>query len=207
MTITLSQIWLYAGAQMLLVLSPGPVVAALVARVISRGMKAALPIALAVFVGDMIWVSLAIFGASAIIAANAGFLAVIRFGGALYLLYLGIQEIRHAREAIIAADLQAARGFWQNFLAGFVIIMTNPKAVLFYVLFVPQFFDVSKLGTVDIAIVVFMSGLIPFIGNMIWASVAQLAAKQFKSENGRARLRIISGISLILVAIALAIVH
>ncbi len=207
MTISLYQIWLYAGAQFLLVLSPGPVVAALVARVLSRGFRAALPIALAVFVGDMIWVSIAIFGASALITANENFLTIIRYGGAIYLAYLGVQEIRHAREKIEAADLQGARGFWQNFAAGFVIIMTNPKAALFYMLFVPQFFDMNALTKPDLAVIVFMSGLVPFIGNMIWASIAQLAAAQFKSETGRARLRIISGISLILVAVALLFIH
>ncbi len=92
-------------------------------------------------------------------------------------------------------------------MAGFVIIMTNPKAALFYVLFVPQFFDMQSLTAPDIGVIVFMSGLVPFIGNMIWASIAQIAAKQFKSETGRARLRIVSGVSLILVALALVVVH
>ncbi len=207
MTITLAQIIAYAGAQLLLVLSPGPVVAALVARVISRGVKGAVPIALAVFVGDMIWVSIAIFGASAIVATNAQFLTIIRYGGAAYLAYLGWNEIRHARAKIEAADLHGARGFWQNFLAGFVIIMTNPKAALFYVLFVPSFYNIATLTTPDILLIVIMTGLVPFIGNMIWAYTAQAAAAQFKSEDGRARLRIISGASLILVAIALAVIH
>ncbi len=207
MTITLNEIWLYVGAQLLLVLSPGPVVAALVARVLSRGIKAAFPIALAVFVGDMIWVAVAIFGASAIIAANESFMSILRYGGAIYLAYLGIQEIRHARAKIEPADLQGAKGFWQNFAAGFAIIMTNPKAALFYMLFVPQFFDMQTLTKVDMSVIVVLSGLVPFIGNMIWASMAQLAAKQFKSETGRARLRYISGASLILVALALVVIH
>ncbi len=207
MTISIAQLWVYAGALFLLVISPGPVVAAIVARVLSEGMKAAIPIALAVFVGDMIWVSIAIFGVAALLEANDGFVLILRYGGAVYLVYLGVQEIRHARAKIVAADLHGARGFWPNFASGFAIIMTNPKAAFFYMVVVPRFFDIGALTAGDILAVVVVSGLVPFVGNMIWASIAGIASKQFKSETGRARLRIISGVSLILVGVALLVVH
>ena len=205
MTITILQIWLFIGAMLILVISPGPVVAAIVARVVARGFHAIWPIVLAVMVGDFLWVAIVLFGLGGFVGEHANIMIAVRYIGAAYLIYMGVQEIRHARDKIERVRFGGKSEFFQVFMAGLAIIMTNPKAILFYALFVPQFFDISKFTWIDTMIIALTAAVTAFIGNMIWGGFAHAAAKRIASSEGRAMLRKISGGALIIVALVLVV--
>ena len=90
MTLSLSEILLYAGALGILFLTPGPVWVALLARAVSGGFHAAWPLAMGVVVGDILWPLLAIFGVSLLVELYADFLTVLRYGGAAILVWMEI---------------------------------------------------------------------------------------------------------------------
>lgn len=85
---TLSALLIFAGVYFAAVASPGPGVAALVARVLGQGLAGVAPFIAGYFVGDMIWLILAATGLAVIAKAFAGVFVAIKFAGAAYLLYL-----------------------------------------------------------------------------------------------------------------------
>ena len=112
MSITLTQLSLYSGALFLLFITPGPVWVAVIARAVSGGAKSVVPLALGVAVGDILWPLVAVFGVTAIVAIWADFLIVLRYAGALVLIFMGLALIRHADKDLSEASgsPSAARG-------------------------------------------------------------------------------------------------
>ena len=207
MTITFWEIWLFIGAMLILVISPGPIVAAVIARVVARGFHAIWPIVLAVMVGDFIWVAIVLLGFGEFVGEHPMIMSSVRYAGAAYLIYLGVQEIRHASDEIERARFGGKTDFFQVFAAGFALIITNPKAILFYGLFVPQFFNVSALTWLDSIAIAVAAASTAFIGNVIWSAFAHGAATRIASPQGRSMLRKTSGGALIAVALVLMIMR
>jgi len=137
MTVTFTQLSLYAGALLILFLTPGPVWVALIARAISGGFNAAWPLAMGVVVGDVLWPLLAIFGVSYLVSIYADFLTILRYFGALVFVIMGVALIRHANVSLAADSRLTRPGMWAGFLAGLLVILGNPKAILFYMGILP----------------------------------------------------------------------
>jgi threonine/homoserine/homoserine lactone efflux protein len=141
MTVTADELLLYAGALLILFLTPGPVWVALTARALSGGFRQAWPLAVGVTVGDILWPLLAILGVTWLVSVWGGFLETLKWVAAGIFLWMGWLLIRHAA-APIAADGRLTRpGMWAGFAAGVAVIVGNPKAILFYMGVLPGFFD------------------------------------------------------------------
>ncbi len=178
MTLSLAQLLPYAGALALLVATPGPVVAALIARAATGGVRAALPLAAGVAVGDVGWALLALLGIGAVAGVWAGFLTVLRYVGAVILVWMGVQLVRKAEAAARRATAGglARESGWAGFAAGMAVIAGNPKAILFYMGVLPGFFDLRTLTGWDVAVICLVSALIPFVGNLTWAALVRAGA-------------------------------
>ena len=131
MTLTITDILLYAGALVILFLTPGPVWVALIARTLSGGFQAAWPLALGVVVGDVLWPFLAILGVSWIISVYGGFLVALKWVACATFLIMGWLVLRNANKTIASDSRLTRPGMWAGFLAGLAVILGNPKAILF----------------------------------------------------------------------------
>ncbi len=153
MTLTWAMILPYAGALALLVATPGPVVAALIARAATGGVRGAVPLAAGVGVGDVVWPLMAMLGIGAVAGVWAGFLTVLRYVGAAILVWMGVQLVRKAEAAAIRATAggRGRESAWTGFVAGLMVIAGNPKAILFYMGVLPGFFDFRVLTGWDMA--------------------------------------------------------
>ena len=193
MTISVADMMLYAGALLVLFLTPGPVWVALVARTLSGGFHAAWPLALGVVVGDVLWPFLAILGVSWIVSVYADFLLVLKWVAALTFLVMGVLIIRNA-DKTIASDSRLTRpGMWAGFLAGLAVILGNPKAVLFYMGMLPGFFDLTRLTWTDIAVICFLSFVVPLLGNLILAGFIGQARRLLTSPAALKRMNVTAG--------------
>lgn len=197
MTITAADLALYAGALLVLFLTPGPVWVALIARTLSGGFHAAWPLALGVVVGDVLWPFLAILGVTWIVSVYADFMLVLRWIACLTFLVMGFVVIRHA-DKTIASDSRLTRpGMWAGFLAGLAVILGNPKAVLFYMGMLPGFFDLTALTWRDIAAICTLSFLVPLLGNLTLAVFIGRARRLLTSPAALKRTNIVAGLLLI----------
>jgi len=203
MTISFADMALYAGALVALFLSPGPVWVALTARALSGGFHAAWPVALGVVIGDIIWPFLAILGVTWLVSVFAGFMTVLRWVACITFLVMGWLIIRNA-DKTIAADSRLTRpGMWAGFLAGLAVILGNPKAILFYMGMLPGFFDLTQLTWADIAVICFLSFLVPLLGNLVLAAFIHRARSLLTSQTALRRTNLIAGFLLIAVGLVI----
>ncbi|MGF1605984.1 MAG: LysE family translocator [Rhodothalassiaceae bacterium] len=149
-------------AAWLLALTPGPVMAAVIATAGARGAAACLGLILGVALADVVLIGLALAGlVAAAQALGPWFLAVKLIGGG-YLIWLGIRLWRTgAAEAEPAAR---PKRFWRGVAAGWLINIANPKAILFYAAFLPTFVDIRALGPAA-AVVVMAATITPMVAN------------------------------------------
>lgn len=205
MTITLWQATLYSGAIFLLFLTPGPVWVALVARAVSGGYAAAWPLALGVVIGDVVWPLLAVLGVGWIASIYGDFLVLLRWLAVVIFLAMGISLWRRAGAPLGDASRLTAPGRWAGFSAGVLVILSNPKAILFYMGVLPGFFDLSAITAADIAVICLISFLVPLSGNLALALMVGRVRQVLRSEGARARLNRASGLLLIGVAAAIGL--
>ncbi|SMX23096.1 LysE family translocator [Boseongicola aestuarii] len=203
MTISLSDAALYAGALLILFLTPGPVWVALLARAMSGGFRAAWPLAVGVVVGDVIWPLVAILGVAWIVSIFEGFMLVLKWVACLTFLTMGYLLIRSAGSAIAKDSRLTRPGMWAGFLAGVAVILGNPKAVLFYMGVLPGFFDLTRLTGTDIAVICGLSFAVPLIGNLILAGFIDRARRVLTSPKALKRLNLVSGALLVLVGLVI----
>ena len=207
MTLTAASLLAYSGALALLVATPGPVVAALIARAATGGVRAAVPLAAGVAVGDVLWPLLAMLGIGVAAGIWADALTLLRFLGAAILVWMGLGMIRQAEAAALRATAGglARESGWAGFSAGLLVIAGNPKAILFYLGVLPGFFPMARLTVADIVVICLVSALIPFAGNLAWAAVFARARRLLADPAAMRRLHMAAGAALILVGAAIAL--
>jgi threonine/homoserine/homoserine lactone efflux protein len=142
---TLSALLLFASVYFVAVASPGPGIAAVVARGLGQGMAAA-PAFIAGFVlGDLIWFGIAATGLSVIAQSFGTLFMAIKYAGCAYLLYLAW---RIWTAPVAAADVAAARDkvrSWPSFLGALSLTLGNPKVIVFFLSLMPLVVDVASI--------------------------------------------------------------
>lgn len=130
-------------ASFLLFLTPGPDMSLWLSRTIGGGRGAGLAAMVGTNLGCIVHTLLAAFGVSAVIAASATGFLILKIAGALYLLWLAISAIRHGSSLNVKTGVKPgpARGgsAFGDFMLGVTVNLTNPKVVLFFITFLPQF--------------------------------------------------------------------
>ncbi|MGN6665806.1 MAG: LysE family translocator [Trinickia sp.] len=138
----------FIAAVFLLNVTPGPDTAYIVGRSVAQGRSAGLMSALGICTGCCVHSIACAFGLTALLAASAPAFTVIKFAGAIYLIYLGVRlafaspaksAATQGGEGASAGAEQTARSLKQLFMQGFWTNVLNPKVVLFFVSFFPQF--------------------------------------------------------------------
>ncbi len=143
-----SALLIFAGALLVAAGSPGPSIAALVSRVIARGWREVVPFAAAMWLGEALWLTLAVYGLAALAEALHGAFLVVKYLGAAYLLYLA-WRMWFAPAAIHAASPAPRSGSGvRMFLAGLAVTLGNPKIMVFYLALLPSLIDLRGITPV-----------------------------------------------------------
>lgn len=162
-----SVLGLFVVAALVLLLTPGPAVLYIVARSVEQGRLAGLVSALGVHVGTLVHVAAAALGLSALLVSSALAFNVVKYLGALYLIYIGVRKLMGWDQALERRAL-ARPSLRRLFAQGVVVNVLNPKTALFFLAFLPQFVDVSRgavglqiltLGLIFVALGVVSDGL------------------------------------------------
>ncbi len=205
MSVTPFDLALYAGALFILFLTPGPVWVAMAARTLSGGFHAAWPLALGVVVGDAVWPLIAILGVTWLVSVFAGFMAVLKWVAAAFFVGMGLMILRHADRSIAEDSRLTRPGMWAGFAAGVAVILSNPKAILFYMGVLPGFFDLTQVTVPDIAAILVLSMLVPLIGNVFFALFVDRMRRLLTSPSALRRTNIVAGSLLICVGVVILV--
>jgi threonine/homoserine/homoserine lactone efflux protein len=182
----------FVAACIALALLPGPVVTLLIANGLRHGTRAALVNIAGVQAGLAIVIGVVAVGLTSLMATMGYWFDWVRFAGAAYLVWLGIKLIRSPVEGVSTdAPPPPPRGGF--FLQGFVVLLANPKVLVFFGAFIPQFMDMSKdhVSQVTLLGVTFM--VIAGLTDAIYALLAGRARLFFSARRTRLVSRISGG--------------
>ena len=131
----------FAVTSALLIVVPGPSVLFVISRGVALGRRAALLTVLGNAGGVFVQVLAVAAGLGAALERSAVLFDAVRLVGAAYLVYLGVQAVRHRRELSTVLDVTTTRPARSILREGFVVGLTNPKLVIFFTAVLPQFVD------------------------------------------------------------------
>ncbi|MDN5767112.1 MAG: LysE family translocator [Humibacillus sp.] len=173
-------------ASILFIQVPGPSVLFSIGRALTVGRREALLSAVGNGVGVATQVLLVALGLGAVVAASATVYTVIKVAGALYVIWLGVQAIRHRSEARRALDSQVTARHGRSLRIGFVVGVTNPKSILFFVAFLPQF-TAPAAGHVGVQMMMLglAFGAMAICSDSLWVLLAGKAREWFAREPKR----------------------
>ena len=183
-----------------IILIPGPSVLFLIGRSLSLGKLGGIISSLGNATGGVVLVVGVAFGVGSIIAQSVIAFTVVKYLGAAYLIYLGVQAIRH-RNAHATSDAAVPKilSRWRIFSQGFIVGITNPKATVFFVAVLPQFvsFGAASMQLQLLALgMIFMA--IAVVTDTSWALAAGFARDWFASSPHRiTNLSAVGGVALI----------
>ena len=176
------------------VLVPGPGVAAVVARALGGGFRAALPMVLGILAGDLVYLVFALFGLAAIATWFGPVFVIIKWASALYLLYIAWQ-FWSAKPGSEQIGAKKDGGLWKTFLSGFMLTMGNPKTIVFYLALLPTVVPLDKpitaLGFVELTLIVVVVLLAIGCG---YAALAAWARELFTSPRAIRRMNRTAGV-------------
>lgn len=141
--ITFSQLIVFSAASIVLIFTPGPDIIYVMTRGMAQGKKAALAAAAGFSLGNIVHTLFAVVGLSALLTSSATAFQILKYAGAIYLVYLGIQMIRTRSSVAVSEEgKDVAQGaiFRQSIIAN----VLNPKVAIFFLAFFPQFIDTSR---------------------------------------------------------------
>jgi threonine/homoserine/homoserine lactone efflux protein len=173
-------------ASILFIQVPGPSLLFTIGRALTVGRREALLSVVGNGIGVTVQVLLVAVGLGAVLAASATAYTVIKVAGAAYVIWLGIQAIRHRREAREALEKQVSAARGHALRIGLVVGLTNPKTILFFVAFLPQFVD-ARAGHVGVqmALLDLVFGVMAICSDSVWALLAARAREWFARKPAR----------------------
>ncbi len=194
---------LFVAAAMIIAAVPGPGIFYVAARTLSGGRRAGIASTSGTAIGGLVHVIAGGLGVSAIILASAQLFAALKFGGALYLVWLGIRTFREAGHLL--QERTGAVGAKRAFLEGIMVEALNPKTAAFFLAFIPQFLDAAAP---DPALEFMALGLISVTLNTLADVVVVLAASATRArftESPRLFQRLRQGSGLLIAGLGLSL--
>jgi threonine/homoserine/homoserine lactone efflux protein len=204
-----STLVLFTVAALTLLVIPGPAVLYIVTRSVDQGRAAGLASVCGIHVGTLVHVAAAALGLSALLVSSATAYNTVRWVGAAYLVWLGVQRLLANGEPSGPSQdrTDSRRGLGRIFAQGVVVNVLNPKTALFFFAFLPQFVDPSR-GSVPFQMLVlglaFM--VLGLLSDGAYALAASTGAGWLRRRPGVARAsRLVSGGVLISLGVTTAL--
>jgi threonine/homoserine/homoserine lactone efflux protein len=192
---TTAELIAFSLTSMILIAIPGPSVLFVIGRSLSLGRHAGLATVISNSVGEYVLVIAVAVGIGPLVEDSIVAFTIIKFVGASYLIYLGIQALRHRRSVASALNAGQAHTSTRRILRdGFVVGVTNPKSMIYFAALLPQFVNRSA-GRVPLQLLllgcIFIA--IALVSDTVWALAAG-AARSWFARSPR-RLELIGGVS------------
>lgn len=205
----------FVVASVVVVAVPGPSVLFTIGRALTAGVRVALLTVLGNGIGLAAQVLLVAAGLGGVVAASSTAYAAVKYVGAAYLVWLGLDAIRHRRDGLTGADEPTGAeatgrttGDVDALRTGVLVGVTNPKSIVFFAALLPQFVDPGATAPqwAQLVILGMVFVLIALLGDSLWAAAAGSARGWFASSPQRlARLRGVGGLLICGLGIGVAV--
>jgi len=178
---SLSSLLIFAAALLVAAGSPGPSIAALVARVISKGWRDVLPFLAAMWIGEAIWLSLAVFGLAFVAQTFHYAFVALKWAGVAYLAFLA-WKMWTAPVKVSQGGLPEKDSPAKLFLAGMAVTLGNPKIMMFYLALLPTIIDLGSVTVIGWMELTAIMVLVLIAVDIAWLIAAAQARRLLKSE-------------------------
>jgi len=187
----LTTLFLFFNASFVLLVVPGPTIALIISKSIAQGQRVAIPMIAGIAIGGAVAATLALVGVSALLLASSTAFTALKIAGAFYLFYLGLKLLMAKPMELSGNTSNLLETPYQSFRDGFLVMLFNPKGILFFAAFVPQFIvpDLSYASQAGVLIAVFIAtGMFVDTGYALLATKAGGAINSPKVQVGASRL-------------------
>jgi len=196
----------FSAVYILAVATPGPGVAAVVARSLAKGTHGAPAFIAGFVVGDLIWFSFAATGLAALAQSAHGVFVAVKYAGAAYLLYLAYKlwTAPAAPVSDAGSEMEAGQRPLQLFLGSLALTLANPKTMIFFIALLPTVVQLDQLTLIGFAeLVLAISILLPLTLGA-YVLLAARARRVFKSATAVRRINRGTGVAMACAAVAVA---
>jgi threonine/homoserine/homoserine lactone efflux protein len=194
------ELWLtFALASCVLLLIPGPTILTVISYSVAYGKRANIPLVLAVALGDSTALAMSLAGLGAVMATSAWLFTTIKWVGGLYLIYLGIKLILSRNNTLPAEHAGQLHSPWKLFVNTWLVTALNPKGIIFFIAFLPQFIDHSAPVTPQLWILSTTFVALATLNATLYAAFAASARRMLLSPKAQSRFNLGGG-SLLAVA-------
>lgn len=183
----------FVAACIALALLPGPIVTLLIANGLRHGTRAALINILGAQVGLAIVIGIVAIGLTSLMATMGYWFNWVRLAGAAYLVWLGINLIRSPIAGVDSPDAPPPPPRGGFFLQGLLVLLSNPKVLIFFGAFIPQFMDMNKDHFSQVVLLGATFMVVSVVTDGTYALVAGRARKFFSARRTRLMSRISGG--------------
>lgn len=172
MPVSIETLLTFAIASMVLLIIPGPTIIMVVSQALAHGRRIAVASVVGVGLGDLIAASLSIIGVGTLLAASSTVFMIVKWAGAAYLIYIGIRMWIDP-VTVPTIDTQSAQGNrWSAFRDAFLVTLLNPKGIVFFMAFVPQFISTEAAFAPQASIFVVVFVLLGIVNAWAYALLA-----------------------------------
>ncbi len=155
--------------------------------------------AIGVACGDVAYVLIAVLGLAAVANEARGFLELLKFVGAGYLAFLSFQ-LWHADPSPRSPQDGARAGITSSFFAGFLLTLSDYKAIVFYLVFLPAFIDLEEVSPPDAVVVVAITAIAVGLAKMVYAVTAERVSARLAPSSQLILKRLAAGVLVIVAA-------
>lgn len=188
------QLWLaFVAASAVLLIIPGPTILTVISYSVAHGKRANVPLVAAVALGDSTALVVSLLGLGALLATSAFWFTAIKWVGGLYLLYLGIKLLRAGISPAVLAAPAAPGSRWKLFANTYLVTALNPKGIVFFVAFLPQFIDPRASVTHQLWVLALTFVAMAALNATLYAVFAGSARRLLASPRAQRRFNLAGG--------------
>ena len=189
--------WLaFAAAAGIVLVIPGPTILTVISYSVSHGRRAGIPLVAAVALGDSTALFLSLLGLGALLAASVFWFTVIKVIGGCYLLYLGLRMFRGGRGPASLFAPAAPSSTWKLFADTYLVTALNPKGIVFFVAFLPQFINHTAPAAPQLWLLAATFVLLATVNAACYARFAGAARYLLGSSRAQRRFNLTGGLLL-----------
>lgn len=187
-------LWLaFVAAAMVLLAIPGPTVLTVISYSASHGRRAAWPLVASVALGDATALLLSLVGLGALLATSALWFNAVKWAGGLYLLYLGIRLLRAGASPQVLPAAAVPESLWRLFVNTYAVTALNPKGIVFFVAFLPQFIAADLPAARQLWVLGATFVVLAAINAALFAAFAGTARRLLDSRHAQRRFNLAGG--------------
>jgi threonine/homoserine/homoserine lactone efflux protein len=188
------ELWLaFVAASAVLLVIPGPTILTVISYSLAHGRRANVPLVAAVALGDSTALALSLLGLGAVLASSAFWFTVLKSVGGLYLIYLGFRLLRRGVAAAEVAAPAVPGSRWRLFANTWLVTALNPKGIVFFVAFLPQFITPGAEVARQLWILAVTFVLMAIINATLYAVFAAAAHRMLSSPRAQRRFNFSGG--------------